>query len=105
MVASRREKFIHLGAFLSFFHVVIKYFLNDGTVWSWGSFPLGDGTTNNSSIPIQVSGLTDITMIAAGWSHSLALAFDGTVWSWGVNSDGQLGNRPNTNNYIPVQVR
>lgn len=33
----------------------------------------------------------EVTQVAAGEFHSLALAADGSVWSWGGNSDGQLG--------------
>jgi alpha-tubulin suppressor-like RCC1 family protein len=67
---------------------------DDGTVWAWGSNGsgrLGDGTTMNRSVPVQVSGLTDITAISAGGSHSLALKDDGTVWAWGNNGFSQLG--------------
>lgn len=79
----------------------------DGTVWAWGgnSFgQLGDGTQTDRSIPIQVSGLSGVTAIAAGDRHSLAIKGDGTVWAWGSNSSGRLGNGTTTNSYIPVQV-
>ncbi|MCL5037450.1 MAG: hypothetical protein M1269_10110 [Chloroflexi bacterium] len=65
----------------------------DGTVWAWGynyNGQLGDGTTTNKNIPIQVSNLTDIIAIAGGGNHSLALKSDGTVWAWGDNGFGQL---------------
>ncbi len=39
----------------------------------------------------QISGLSGITAIAAGESHSLFLKNDNTVWSCGLNYDGQLG--------------
>lgn len=35
--------------------------------------------------------LTNITQVAAGDSHTLALKADGTVWSFGSNQFGQLG--------------
>src|ERR1019366_6325498 len=75
----------------------------NGTVWTWGSGShgeLGNGTTTHSYTPTQVTGLTNITAISAGWFHILALRADGTVWDWGNNSNGELGdgtaiNRPN----------
>ena len=89
---------------------------SDGTVWAWGvndSAPwaagcngqLGDGTTTNRLIPVQVHGLTGVAAIAGGGSHSLALKSDGTVWAWGCNNMGQLGDGTTTNRLTPVQVQ
>ncbi|MFA6603821.1 MAG: hypothetical protein WCT10_03170, partial [Patescibacteria group bacterium] len=66
----------------------------DGTVWAWGANAygqLGNGTTTASLTPVQVTGLTGVTTIAAGSAHSLARKGDGTVWAWGVASGGALG--------------
>jgi len=86
--------------------IVLK---NDGTVWSCGTNlngQLGDGTlVPDSYTPVQVSGLSGITAIAGGFSHSLALKNTGTVWAWGDNGAGQLGNgtiQNDTNNAIQV---
>ena len=48
---------------------------------------LGNGSTSDSNVPVQVSNLTSVVAIAAG---NLALKSDGTVWAWGN---------------VPVQVR
>ena len=67
---------------------------SDGTVWAWGDNrvgELGDGTTTDRLAPVQVTGLTGVTQVAAGCTHSLALRSDGTVWAWGANGAGQLG--------------
>ena len=43
---------------------------SDGTVYSWGIGAyggLGNGQTSDSSVPVQVAGLTAITAIAGGY--------------------------------------
>jgi hypothetical protein len=81
---------------------------SDGTVWAWGLNQfgqLGDGTTGSTPlIPVQVTGLTGVTQIAAGNQFGLALRSDGTVWSWGFNEDGQLGDGNTANVSMPVPV-
>jgi len=90
---------------------------DDGTVWAWGFNrfgQLGDGTSTDGTIttceytilgggrmissctdsntPVQMSEVSGIEAIAAGFSHGLALKDDGTVWAWGSNQTGQLGH-------------
>lgn len=81
----------------------------NGTVWAWGNNTdgqLGNGSTVVSSqTPVQVTGLTGITAIAAGAYHSLAAKNDGTVWAWGNNGFAQLGEGSLTNSATPVQVQ
>jgi alpha-tubulin suppressor-like RCC1 family protein len=84
----------------------------DGTLAAWGSNDygqLGNNGTANSQVPVLVnrSGLLAgqmIKAIAAGTSHSLALATDGTVVTWGRNNSGQLGNNSTANASSPVAV-
>jgi alpha-tubulin suppressor-like RCC1 family protein len=53
---------------------------------------LGNGSTTNSMVPVQVSGLSgNVTAVAAGDNHALALGADGTVYAWGFDNDGQVG--------------
>src|SRR5215211_7833829 len=76
-------------------------------VWAWGfnAFgPLGDPTIPESNTPVHVSNLSDVTAIAGGQHHSLALKNDGTVRAWGLNDFGQLGNGTNTTSATPMQV-
>lgn len=80
-------------------------------VWAWGNNSLGQLGLGNSSLTpgkfaVQVVDLTaNITMIAAGGSHGLALDSANNVWSWGYNFDGQLGQGlPYTNIPIPGRV-
>ena len=64
-----------------------------GTVWTWGDEEeLGNGSTADSTVPVQVPGLAGITQVAAGLGFDLALRSDGTVWGWGLNTFGQLGD-------------
>ncbi|MGA2973745.1 MAG: cadherin-like beta sandwich domain-containing protein [Spirochaetia bacterium] len=81
---------------------------SDGTVWAWGSNgngQLADGTkTDHRGTPAQISGLTGITAIAAGYGHGLALKSDGTVWAWGSNAEGSAGDGTTTDQTSPVQV-
>ena len=80
----------------------------DSTVWSWGENlygQLGDGTNNNNRLtPVQTIGLTDITAIAGGAFHSLAIKSDKTVLSWGRNTYGNLGDGSTTNSSLPIAV-
>src|SRR5216683_2222510 len=70
--------------------------LSDGTVMAWGDnrfSQLGDGTSVlRRNTPVAVSGLTNVTAIAGGGFHSLALLSDGTAMAWGYNADGSLGD-------------
>jgi len=73
--------------------------------WGYnGSGQLGNGTTVLSRVPIAVPGLSEVTAIAAGGEHSLALMANGTVRAWGANREGQLGNGTTTSSKVPVTV-
>ena len=80
---------------------------NDGTVLAWGynsNGQLGNGTTTDSAVPIQLSGLSSVTAVAAGNDHTAVLLSDGTLRAWGSNSNGQLGNGTTIDSAVPVQV-
>ena len=46
----------------------------------------------SSSQPVSPVGLEDVSAIAAGGGHALALLGDGTVMTWGSDASGTLGN-------------
>jgi hypothetical protein len=48
--------------------------------------------------------LTEVTRIATGRYHYLAVRSDGTLWSWGDNYSGQLGDGTTTHRRDPVPV-
>ncbi|WP_295996258.1 Ig-like domain-containing protein [Rugamonas sp.] len=80
----------------------------DGTLQAWGSNQwgqLGDGSTNDSAVPVQVSGgFSNWTFIAAGEDHVMAIRADGSLWGWGYNQNGQLGDGTQTNRSAPTKI-
>jgi alpha-tubulin suppressor-like RCC1 family protein len=66
---------------------------DNGTVWCWGNGNygrLGYGSSANSDIPVQVTGITNATAIASSDLGSCALLADGSITCWGNNEDAQL---------------
>ncbi len=78
-----------------------------GTVVCWGSnyvAPLGNGTTEDSPTPTDVSNLTDVTAVAAAYDHSCAVNRTGKVLCWGFNDQGQLGVDTSDDSTIPIDL-
>ncbi|REE98345.1 ricin-type beta-trefoil lectin domain protein [Thermomonospora umbrina] len=85
--------------------------LESGAVVAWGtgtSGQLGNGSDTNSTTPVLVTGLSDVSTtpgaIAAGYGFSTAVLTDGTVKTWGDGGFGQLGNGQTTDSDTPVNV-
>jgi alpha-tubulin suppressor-like RCC1 family protein len=89
---------------------------DDGTVWTWGrndheqlgydtgAARCGTKYITCSKMPNPVANLSNITAVAAGDKHTVALGDDGRVWAWGYNWKGQLGDGTTTDSLIPVEV-
>jgi len=80
---------------------------SDGTVWTWGyNFygQLGNNSTANSNIPVQVLGLTGVKDVEAGGNHCHAMKTDGSIWGWGGNVNGELGDGTSSSKKTPVNV-
>jgi alpha-tubulin suppressor-like RCC1 family protein len=65
---------------------------------------LGNGSTSDSSVPVQVAEIASAIAVAAGGSHTCALLRKGGVRCWGGNVSGQLGDETTRDSRIPVPV-
>ena len=80
----------------------------DGTVWCWGlgtNGDLGNGSITDSLIPVQVSGLSNVSSISVESVNACAVKADGTLWCWGADAYGALGDGNQSVLYTtPAQV-
>lgn len=75
----------------------------DGLMYCWGwnaNGQLGDGTTTDRSVPVQVKGaLTGKTITDIGGSNNATCAIaDGKIYCWGINNNGLTGNGSTSGN-------
>jgi alpha-tubulin suppressor-like RCC1 family protein len=101
--------------------------LANGHVMAWGynglDGSLGDGTTmtvpsnaaqweavglpfpnEKTSVPVEVSNLSDVVSISSDGAHTLALLSNGHVEAWGYNRVGSLGLGDTQSRDAPVEV-
>jgi alpha-tubulin suppressor-like RCC1 family protein len=81
--------------------------ISDQSVECWGDNSYGqlgrDSNTAQVGIAQKVPGLTGVTSIAAGSTHTCALV-DHQAYCWGSNDLGQLGRSTGQNDYVPTSV-
>lgn len=81
---------------------------NAGTALCWGqneSGQLGNGGNANSSIPVPVSGISNVAVaIASGYQHACAVSSAGTAQCWGANAEGQLDSGSTMPSSIPLKA-
>ena len=78
-----------------------------GAVWCWGgnaAGQLGDGTTTDAVMPVQVATAQSFVAVSAGDDHTCALTSAGSAWCWGGNAVGQLGDGTINPSLSPVAV-
>jgi alpha-tubulin suppressor-like RCC1 family protein len=78
----------------------------DGSLWCWGfnTFgALGNGSTGDSAIPVQVGSAT-WTAVAAGNSFTCGIQADRSLWCWGHNATGELGDGTTNQHASPTRI-
>lgn len=87
--------------------------LANGQVVTWGynvDGELGDGTTTQSDVPVEVLGvggkgkLEHVLAVSAGGDFDLALLSNGKVLAWGYNHYAELGDGESKQSGVPVEV-
>src|SRR5690606_39140382 len=82
--------------------------LTNGSVRCWGSNSdgrLGTGSSESRvTTPEQVIGLSNITQVTAGETHTCAIASDGHAYCWGNGYEGQLGRGTTYTGISPMPV-
>ena len=79
----------------------------DGTVWCFGynlHGQLGDGSIQDSPVPVRAGSLMNVTKVVNGSVGSYALDGSGAVWGWGSNRRYQLGDGTTTDTPTPKQI-
>jgi len=82
--------------------------LSDGQVWAWGDDlegQIGDtGPWTSRTVPVEVKGLSAVTLVAGSGNSAFALLRNGRVWAWGSDSQGELADRRFTARQTPSLV-
>ncbi|MFQ5703923.1 MAG: RCC1 domain-containing protein [Gemmatimonadales bacterium] len=79
----------------------------DLDAYCWGTGvdgQLGNGTRDNSAMPVLVSGNLQFESLDAGGEHTCGVTLDGDAYCWGLGTDGQLGAGSVGRSLVPVKV-
>ena len=75
---------------------------------AWGTNyygQLGNDSTDDAHLPINMHNLKGIKQLSAGCYHGLALMNNGTMKSWGADDYGMLGNgSPTGDIHVPTKI-
>lgn len=80
---------------------------SDGTLWAWGSGgqgQLGDGTSTNRAMPVQVGTASDWEKVFAYNNSSFATKTNGDLYAWGNNNQYILGTGDLLTKTTPVLI-
>ena len=80
----------------------------NGQVQCWGtgtSGVLGNGAESQQTLPVDVTGLTQVVALSSGSYHSCAWIGTCTIKCWGYGFQGRLGTGDAGNQTTPVEIR
>jgi alpha-tubulin suppressor-like RCC1 family protein len=107
---SSGEKIV--GVSLGYYHSSALTSFGRLFMWGYNYYgQLGDGTTTDSSTPIDItnnftlSSGEKIESVSLGYYHSSALTSLGRLFMWGWNYYGQLGNGTTTDSSMPISIQ
>ena len=93
-------------------HIIGKK--TNGTLWSWSGnsdiATIGSGImaavgrTILYSSPIQVTNISNISMVSHELTVVHAIKKDGTLWAWGLGPNGEMGDTSLIGKASPVQI-